>query len=187
MATVPAPVMKPGTRSLADALERIGDAVGRGLAWLTLACVLVCFTVVVLRYVFSIGFIWLQELYIWLHAIVFTGCAGYALQHDKHVRVDIFYSRMSERGKAMVNLAGSLFMILPWMVVTVWLAWPWIVSSWATREASGMPDGMPALYLLKGMLIVMATLLLLQATAIALRSYRTLRSTGGRSRDVEHR
>jgi TRAP-type mannitol/chloroaromatic compound transport system permease small subunit len=94
-------------RILADALDRVGEAssVARS-AWLTLACVLVCFTVVVLRYGFNVGFIWMQELYVWLHAIVFTGCAGYALKHDKHVRVDVFYARMSERGRAWVNLAA---------------------------------------------------------------------------------
>jgi len=160
---------------IADALERVGEFVGQALAWLTLACVLVCFLVVVLRYGFSLGFIWMQELYVWLHAIVFTGCAGYALKHDKHVRVDIFYARMSKRGRAWVNLAGSTLMILPWMAITVWFAGPWVASSWATREESGMPDGMPALYLLKAMLLVMALLLSLQAVALAARSLRTLR------------
>ena len=86
-------------RSLADALDRVGESAGRAFAWLTLACVLVCFAVVVLRYGFNLGYIWMQELYVWLHAIVFTGCAGYALKHDKHVRVDVFYARMSERGR----------------------------------------------------------------------------------------
>lgn len=162
-------------RSLADALDRVGESAGRALAWLTLACVLVCFAVVVLRYGFNLGYIWMQELYVWLHAIVFTGCAGYALKHDKHVRVDVFYARMSERGRAWVNLGGASLMILPWMGVTAWLAWPWVASSWATRESSGMPDGMPGLYLLKAMLLVMAALLSLQAVALAARSLRTLR------------
>jgi TRAP-type mannitol/chloroaromatic compound transport system permease small subunit len=161
--------------SVADALDRVGERIGRALSWLTLACVLVCFVVVVLRYAFDVGFIWLQELYVWLHAIVFTGCAAYALKHDKHVRVDIFYARMSERGKAWVNLAGATLMILPWMAVTVWLCWPWVLSSWTMREASGMPDGMPAVYLLKAMLLVMAALLSLQAVVLAARSLRTIR------------
>ena len=94
------PEALPNGGSLADAIDRVSEVIGRWLSWLTVACVLVCFTVVVLRYVFSVGFIWTQELYIWLHAIVFTGCAGYALKHDKHVRVDVFYARISERGSA---------------------------------------------------------------------------------------
>ncbi|MCC6379836.1 MAG: TRAP transporter small permease subunit [Burkholderiales bacterium] len=160
---------------VADALDRIGDAAGRAISWLTLACVLVCFAVVVLRYGFSLGYIWLQELYVWLHAIVFTGCAAYALKHDTHVRVDIFYARMSRRGRAWVNLAGASLMILPWMALTAWLVTPWVVDAWVSRESSGMPDGMPALYLLKAMLLVMAILLTLQAMALAARALHTLR------------
>jgi len=160
---------------VADALDRIGDAAGRALSSLTLACVLVCFAVVVLRYGFSLGFIWMQELYVWLHAIVFTGCAAYALKHDTHVRVDILYARLSRRGQARVNLVGAMLMILPWMALMVWLTAPWAFSSWAIRESSGMPDGMPAVYLLKAMLLVMAALLSLQAVAMAARAIHTLR------------
>lgn len=160
---------------LVDAIERFGELAGRAISWLTLACVLVCFAVVTLRYVFGIGFVFLQELYVWLHAIVFTGGAAYALKHDTHVRVDVFYSRFSERTKAWVNLAGAALMVLPWMMLTAWLAWPWVQASWAIRESSAMSDGLPALYLLKSMLLVMAALLSLQAVALAARSIRTLR------------
>lgn len=158
-----------------EAIERLGEFAGRAVSWLTLACVLVCFVVVVLRYVFGIGFVFLQELYVWLHAIVFTGGAAYALKHDTHVRVDVFHARFSERAKAWVDLAGAMLMVLPWMLLTAWLAWPWVRASWATRESSAMSDGMPALYLLKSMLLVMAALLSLQAVALAARSIRTLR------------
>lgn len=169
---------QPGTglARTADALERVCEAAGRALSWLTLACVLVCFAVVVLRYVFDTGFIWMQELYVWLNAIVFTGCAGYALKHDKHVRVDLVYARLSRRGKARVDLAGAALMVAPWAVLNAWLAWPWLASSWATGERSGMPDGMPALYLLKAMIIVMSTLLLIQGIALGIRSWTALRS-----------
>jgi TRAP-type mannitol/chloroaromatic compound transport system permease small subunit len=171
------PQTTSGAGSLADALDRVGDIVGRTLSWLTLACVLVCFAVVVLRYGFNLGFIWMQELYVWLHAIVFTGCAAYALRHDKHVRVDVFYARMSDRAKAWVNLIGTMVMILPWMAVTAWYASPWVLSSWQTGETSGASDGMPGLYILKAMLLLMSLLLAIQALALATRSLQTLRRT----------
>jgi len=161
--------------AVADTIDRFSDLVGRAIAWLTLGSVLLCFAVVVLRYAFDMGFIWMQELYVWFHAIVFTGCAGYALKHDKHVRVDVFYARMSLRTKAWVNLFGSVLMILPWMAVTVWFSAPWVASSWAVHETSGTSDGMPGLYLLKAMLLVMSVLLTLQAIALAARSLHILR------------
>lgn len=161
---------------IADTLDRVGEVVGRTLSWLTLGCVLVCFAVVVLRYGFNLGFIWMQELYVWMHAIVFTGCAAYALKHDTHVRVDVFYTRMSLRTRAWVNLAGAALMVLPWMAVTAWFAAPWVFDSWQVHETSGAADGMPGLYVLKAMLLVMSLLLSLQAVALAARSLHTLRN-----------
>jgi TRAP-type mannitol/chloroaromatic compound transport system permease small subunit len=164
-----------GAVPLAEAIDRLGERVGRVLSWLTLACVIVCFGVVVLRYGFGTGHIWMQELYVWLHAIVFTGCAAYALQHDTHVRVDVLRSRMSERTSAWVELGGATLMILPWMAVLGWFAGPWFWRSWRTGEASGASGGMPAQYLLKGMLLVMSLQLAIQAIAIALRAASRLR------------
>jgi TRAP-type mannitol/chloroaromatic compound transport system permease small subunit len=171
----PRPAHDNSGGAVADAIDRFSDWVGRALAWFTLGSVLLCFAVVVLRYAFDLGFIWMQELYVWFHAIVFTGCAGYALKHDKHVRVDVFYARMSLRTRAWVNLFGSLLMILPWMAITAWFSAPWVASSWAVHETSGAADGMPGLYVLKAMLLVMALLLTLQAIALAARSLHVLR------------
>ena len=90
------------------AVDRLNDRVGRGVAWLTLPMVLITFAVAILRYVSAIGWVWLQESYVWLHGIVFMAGAGYALLHNAHVRVDIFYRPSSVRYKALVDLFGSL-------------------------------------------------------------------------------
>ena len=81
-------------------VDRLNDAVGRGVAWLTLAMVLIAFAVVLLRYVFSVGWVWMQESYVWLHGIVFMLGAGYTLLHQGHVRVDIFYRDAAARRRA---------------------------------------------------------------------------------------
>ncbi|MCL4737967.1 MAG: TRAP transporter small permease subunit [Burkholderiaceae bacterium] len=169
---------EPSVRGPADrvtaSLEIANDAVGRGFAWLTLPCVFVAFAVVILRYVFGIGYAWMQELYVWLHAIVFTGCAAFALQHDVHVRVDVFYGRMSPRGKAWVDLLGATLLVVPWMIVTIRLTWPWVLNSWRSGETSGSTDGMPGLYVIKAMLPLMAVLLTLQALTMTSRSIAVL-------------
>ncbi len=69
-------------------VDRMNESIGRGVAWLTLAMVLITFVVVILRYVFSIGWVWLQESYVWVHGIVFMIGAGYTLLHNGHVRVE---------------------------------------------------------------------------------------------------
>ena len=108
------------------AVDRINEIAGRAAAWLTLAMVLITFTVVVLRYVFSIGFVWLQESYVWLHGIVFMVGAGYTLAHDGHVRVDIFYRSPAAAFKRVVDLFGAVVLLLPFVVMIGWLSWPYV-------------------------------------------------------------
>ena len=93
-----------------SAIDWINRCVGRVVAWLTLATVLICGAVVLLRYSAGIGLVWLQELYVWTHAMTFLLAAGFAYLLNAHVRVDIFYARLSARGKAWVDLLGVVFL-----------------------------------------------------------------------------
>ena len=87
--------------AISSLIDRVSISTGRVTAWLTLAMVLVTFLIVIMRYVFDSGFIWLQESLVWMHAVVFMLGAAYTLQMEEHVRVDIFYRRMSTRGRAI--------------------------------------------------------------------------------------
>lgn len=148
----------------------INEHVGRTTAWLTLAMVLIAFVVVVLRYVFAIGWVWLQESYIWLHGIVFMVAAGYTLLHGGHVRVDIFYRTASARFKAWVDLLGSLLLLLPMVGVVGWYSWSFVLRSWERLEGSAEAGGLPGLYLLKSVLILFVVLLAMQGLSLAARS-----------------
>ena len=132
--------------------------------------VLVTFAAVVLRYGFSLGWIWLQESYIWMHGIVFMLGAGYTLLHDGHVRVDLFYRDARPRYKAWVNLAGSVVLLLPMVVVVAWFSWPYVIDSWIYLEGSPKTDGLPGLFLLKSVLLAFCVLIGLQGLALAGRS-----------------
>jgi len=107
-----------GIRLVAGLIDRINEMVGQVLAWLALLLVLNVFFVVVLRYVFSYGDVWMQETYIWMHAFVFMLGAGFTLLHDGHVRIDLIYSGASDRYKAFVNFFGSIFLAAPvlWLI-----------------------------------------------------------------------
>ena len=152
------------------AVDRLNEAIGRAAAWLTLVTVLVCAVVVVLRYAFSIGFVWMQELYVWTYALVFMLGAGYTLLHEGHVRVDIFYAEAGERTRAIVNLFGAAVFLLPWLALTAWTSFPYVRASWALGEGSSQSFGMPGVYLLKSVLLVFCLLLALQGLALAGRS-----------------
>src|SRR4051812_9621380 len=152
------------------AIDRFNEVVGRLVAWLTLGTVGVCFLVVVLRYVFSIGFIWLQELYVWQHAVVFMLGAGYTFLHGGHVRVDIFYARMSPRRRAIVDLFGTFVFLLPWLAVILYYGMPFLRLSWRLLEPSSQAGGLPGYFLLKSAIPTFCLLVGLQGLALAARS-----------------
>lgn len=150
-------------------IDALNDWIGRAVSWLTLGCVLTCFAVVILRYGFNVGYPWMQELYVWQHAIVFLVGAGYTLLHRGHVNVDIVYGRMSPRRKAWLDIIGSLIFLFPWLAVVAWTSGPFVMSSWAVKEASSNPSGMPAVYALKAMVWVFVILVFLQGLAHLIR------------------
>lgn len=150
--------------------EAVNDVVGRTVAYMTLATVLVCATVVVIRYVFQSGFIWLQELFIWTHAIAFMLGAGFTLMVNRHVRVDIVYDSRSPRTRAWLDLLSTIVFLFPWIVVLWYFAWPYVIDSWELREASPQVGGMPGLYLLKSVIVGFCALMMLQGLAICARS-----------------
>lgn len=146
-------------------IDRLNDAVGRSVAWLTLATVLICAAVVVLRYAVGTGFVWMQELYVWCHAFVFMLASGFAYLRNAHVRVDIFYAPAKPVTKAWVDLFGVLFLLLPWLVLVVWTSWSYVVASWQTDEVSVQNNGMQGMYILKSAIVLFAVLLGLQGVA----------------------
>lgn len=159
---------------LASALIRridiLNDIVGRAVSWLALAMVLLQLVVVIMRYVFGLGSLFMQESIVYMHGILFMAAVGYTLLHDGHVRVDIFYRTARPRAQAWVNLAGVVFLLLPVSVLVWWMSWPYVARSWSVFEGSRETSGIPALFLLKSVLLVFAGLLFLQGLSLGLRS-----------------
>ena len=144
--------------------------IGQVFSWLAVAIVAVCFTVVVQRYVFSVSYLWLQDLYVWLNGAMFTAVAGFAFLRNDHVRLDIFYARASLRTKAIVDLACTLVFLFPFSYVVVAWGWTFVARSWRFGEGSANIGGLPGLFVLKSFIIAFAVLIALEGLAIALRS-----------------
>lgn len=172
---------------LYNVLEQINEWVGRVISWLTLFMVLVTFLVVTLRYVFDLGWIAMQESVVYMHGLVFMLGAAYTLKHQGHVRVDIFYQNFSNRGKAWVDLLGTLFLLVPVSVFIIWMGWQYVSDSWSVLEGSREAGGLPGVFLLKSLIIIMPVLLLLQGMALILKQVLILQgrmiSDGDRARD----
>jgi TRAP-type mannitol/chloroaromatic compound transport system permease small subunit len=148
---------------------------GKTVAWLTVVMVLLTFSIVVLRYGFNLGWIWLQESLTYLHVAVFTIAAAWTLQQDGHVRVDIFYAEMPIRKQALVDLIGTLLFLIPFCVFLLVVAWPYVSNSWKLLESSREAGGLPLVFLLKSLIMVLPVLLLGQAFIIVTDAWKTLR------------
>ncbi|MCW8844233.1 MAG: TRAP transporter small permease subunit [Gammaproteobacteria bacterium] len=166
MAAAPNPILQ----RLAGGLDKLSQRTGEAVSWLTLFMVIVTCIVVILRYVFDLGWIWLQESVTWMHATVFMVGAAYTLQREDHVRVDILYRGMSARKQAWVNLLGTVFLLLPTTLLILFSSLVYVSSSWQYQEVSQEAGGLPALYLLKAVMPLGAALLSLQGFALGLRS-----------------
>ena len=156
--------------SLARLIDALNDAVGRFTAWAALAMVIVQFAVVVLRHVFGLGSIMLQESVVYLHAILFMVGSGYTLLHVGHVRVDIFYRHAAARKKALIDLAGVVIFLIPVCLLIWWVSWPYVVNSWLIFEGSRETSGIQAVFLLKTVIPLFSALTLMQGISLAARS-----------------
>lgn len=151
-------------------INRVNDWLGKGIAWMTLLMVLTALVVVVLRYVFSIGYVWMQESYVWMHGLVFMLGAAYTLRHDGHVRVDLFYQKAGPKFRSWVNLLGTVFLLFPLLVLIAWAGTPYVMDSWDKLESSNQAGGLPGLFIVKTAIPVFCALMALQGLSMILRS-----------------
>lgn len=160
--------------AFADRVDRLNAVIGRAVAWLALAVVLLQFVLVVARYLFGLGSIWLTETVIYAHAALFMLAAAWTLRAGGHVRVDIFYGEASARTKALIELIGAVLFLLPFMIVLAWLSIPYAARSWAILEHSQETSGLPLVFVLKTLIPIFALLMALQGVAQAIRAVAAL-------------
>lgn len=155
----------------------LNENIGKATAWLTtILVVLVCGRVLG-RIIFNSEPVWMPELEWHLFALIFLLGAGYTLKHDKHVRVDLFYSEFSERDKALVNLVGALLFLIPWCLLIIFTSYGYALGSFKILEGSPNPGGLPFRFIIKFAITIGMILLLLQALAMVASSILTLRYT----------
>ena len=151
----------------ADALN---EKVGFGVSWLTSLLVLVVCYDVFTRYVLKNSIVAVQELQWHLFAVIFLVGAAYTLKHNRHVRVDVFYTRFSERTRGWIGFTGSLIFLIPLCILAIWTSRTFVATSYLIGETSPDPGGLPARFVLKSVIPIGFALLLLQGVALALGS-----------------
>ena len=159
---------------IAGWIDTLNETVGRAVSWLALAMVIVQFIVVLQRYVFGIGSIFMQESIVYMHGTLFMLVAGYTLLHNGHVRVDVFYRTMAPRAKAWIDLLGTLFLLWPVCYLIFIVSLPYVEASWAVREGSRETSGIQGVYLLKSVILGFVVLLALQGLSMIVHAIRIL-------------
>lgn len=160
-------------------IDAVNECIGRFTGWLVLVMVGIGVWNVLGRYIGQViqrnlssnAFIESQW---YLFDLIFLWGAAYTLRHNKHVRVDLFYSNWNPRRKALVNLVGTLLFLLPFCIVVIWFSWQTVLASWQIREVSPDPGGLPR-YPIKSMILVSFILLIFQGVSEAIKNLAVLR------------
>ena len=160
---------------LAGRLDAINTGIGAAVKWAVIVLIVVQFGLVLGHYVFRVGSIMVQESLLYINGFLFLTAAGVTLLEDGHVRVDIFYRGASKRYKARVDFWGTAVFLTPVLALLWVYGLPYVINSWAELEGSIETGGLPAVFLLKTLILFAAATLSLQAVALLLRSWLTLR------------
>ena len=150
-------------KNIANLFDNINRYTGYLCAFLVVLMTVNVFIVVFLRYLFGISFIWLQETYVWMHAYIFMAGAGFTYLNDAHVRIDIIYRSSSKVYKAIVDLVGNIFLLMPFLYIIWSYSFPFVYKSFQINEVSREAGGLPMLFLLKAAILIFAFLLFIQA------------------------
>lgn len=161
-------------KNISRFIDSVGEWSGKIVSWLTLMLLLITAWDVAMRYIFQAGSVGMQEMEWHIFSIIFLLAAAYTFKCDEHVRVDIIYARLGKKGKAVVDLAGSLLLLAPFCIIIIYSSSGFVESSITFREGSGDPGGLPARYLLKMMIPLGFFLLLFQGASLAIKSFLTL-------------
>lgn len=159
---------------LVQHINQFTEKTGQWVSWISLVLVALIGLDVLLRYVFNWSSSANQELEWHLFATLFLLGSAYALKHDKHVRVDVFYSRFSDTKKAWINLIGTIIFLIPFCLVVIQTSIPFAVDAWKISESSPEPGGLPHRFLVKSTIPLGALLLLIQAIAEGLSALSTI-------------
>lgn len=168
---------------ISRAIDRLNERIGAAAGWLTLAMVLIgAYNAVVRKLGLTMGWNLSSNAYIelqwYLFSLVFLLGTAYTLRRGAHVRVDVLYGRLGRRGRAWINLVGAVAFLIPFCVFVLWVSWPAVRNSWAVREVSSDPGGLPR-YPIKTVILIAFALLLLQSVSEIVKQVALLRGLAG--------
>ena len=161
---------------ISQLIDRVNETTGVVVSVLSVIMVLLTFLIVVVRYVFNLNSIALQESVMYMHGTLFMLGIAYTLKHGGHVSVDVMSNRFSERFKAIVDSLGIVFFLMPVSAFLFYISLSYVSFSWSLLESSAQPGGLPGVFVLKTLIPVMSVLLFLQGIAELIRKVDIIRN-----------
>lgn len=153
--------MKNASQQIAKIGAGLIEGLGRLSGWMLFALILLQFAVVIARYILSTNFLWAQELVIYLHAAIILFAISWAFLENKHVRLDILSNTLGRKGRRVIEIFGTLFLLFPFSLVVLYYSKNYVWQSWAVLEGSAELSGLPGIFLVKTLILVFAILLLI--------------------------
>ncbi|MCG8335994.1 MAG: TRAP transporter small permease subunit [Proteobacteria bacterium] len=164
-------------KQISHLIDELNEKVGIFVSWITGVLVLIIVFDVIMRYAFNETFVFVQELEWHVFSFIFLIGAGYTLKHDQHVRVDVFYQAMNQRKKAIVNISGTLLLLIPGCLIVLKSTIPWTVTAFEIMETSPDPGGIPMRFILKSFVPIGFFLVFLQGISMLITSMSQLIET----------
>jgi len=161
-------------QKIINVLDWISERLGSFVSWIAIFMAIMIGLDVLIRYVFQFTYIWMIEVEIYLFGMLFLLGSGYTFKYDKHVRVDVFYNKRSQKQKAWIDLLGCICLLIPWCYVVIVSSWYYGWSSLLINESSPQPGGLPALYVLKFCITLGFVFLLAQGVSQGLKSVQVI-------------
>lgn len=157
-------------------IDKLTDNIANGLLYILIALILLVFFTVFFRYVFNMSYIIIQEIIMYLHALIFMFGISYALKENSHVKIDVLYNTLNKRIQRVISIAGLVSFILPTALFIIYISIDMVTQSWVIFEGSSEAGGLNLVFILKSLIPISGVLIFLQGISELIKHIRVSRS-----------
>ena len=157
-------------------IDKLTDNIASGLLYILIALILLVFSTVFFRYVFNMSYIIIQEIIMYLHALIFMFGISYTLKENSHVKIDVLYNSLNKRTQRVISIAGLVSFILPTALFIIYISIDMVTQSWVILEGSSEAGGLNLVFILKSLIPISGVLIFLQGISELIKHIRVSRS-----------
>tara|TARA_B100000902_G_C26588270_1_gene564539 strand:- start:60 stop:554 length:495 start_codon:yes stop_codon:yes gene_type:complete len=157
-------------------IDKLTDNIAKGLLYILIVLIVLVFSTVFFRYVFNMSYIIIQEIIMYLHALIFMFGISYALKENSHVKIDVLYNSLNKRTQRVISIVGLVSFILPTALFIIYISIDMVTQSWMILEGSSEAGGLNLVFILKSLIPISGVLIFLQGISELIKHIRVSRS-----------